>query len=101
MSAQAAVAMGPLDYEAAKALARDEDAGIRRQLATRPDLRPELLFYLATDASDAVRCEVATNGATPRQADMLLAGDKSAVVRETLAAKIARLVPELPTERHN
>ena len=85
-------AMEPLDYEIAKIQVRSDDAAVRRKLATRPDLRPEMLFYLATDASDEVRREVATNDATPRQADLLLAGDSSAAVRETLAAKIARLV---------
>jgi uncharacterized protein (DUF2336 family) len=67
----------------------------RGALASRPDARPEILYYLAEDASPGVRRGVAANPATPPQADVMLARDEDDEVRCDLARKIARLVPEL------
>lgn len=90
---------GPMDYEDAKQRARSPDPEVRRRLAAEPDLRPELLYYLAADAVPAVRCAIAANPATPRQADRLLAGDGQEAVRGALGDKIARLVPTLPADQ--
>lgn len=87
-----------MDYETSKRLARDPDAAKRRELAKRPDLRPEMLYFLAGDAEAQVRVAIADNEATPRQADLILAGDIDEDVRSTLAGKIARLVPSLPAD---
>ena len=84
-----------LSDEDAKELARHQDAEVRSQLATRTDLRPELLYFLAEDQSLDVRMQVATNFATPAQANMLLAKDKDERVRIELAGKIAKLAPGL------
>lgn len=89
----------PLDYDAAKRMARSKDADVRRQLARRDDARPELLYYLATDAVPEVRREIAANGQTPRQADLVLSGDGDPEVRTGLARKIARLAPGLSADR--
>lgn len=89
----------PLDYDVAKKLAASEDAGERRLVASRADTQPEILFYLANDASAEVRREIARNNATPRQADLLLCGDPDEEVRSGLARKIAMLVPSLPADR--
>ena len=79
----------------AKELARHQDSEIRSQLATRSDLRPELLYFLAEDPSQDVRLQVASNLSTPAQANMLLAKDKDDTVRMELAGKIAKLAPGL------
>lgn len=82
-------------YEQAKDLANHADDEVRRELASQPELRPEILYYLTDDASPVVRAEVAKNEATPPQADLLLARDQSDDVRADLAAKISRLAPGL------
>lgn len=87
-----------MEYEEAKKLAAAGNERERRELAGRDDLRPELLYFLAEDKSRDVRRAIAGNAATPRQADLLLAGDQDEGVRELLAAKIARLAPNLPQE---
>ncbi|MCZ6522561.1 MAG: hypothetical protein O7A68_01670, partial [Alphaproteobacteria bacterium] len=84
----------PLDYEESKHLARSADVAARGALASR-GARPEILYYLAEDASPEVRRGVAANPATPPQADVMLARDEDDEVRCDLARKIARLVPEL------
>ncbi|MCH8922737.1 MAG: hypothetical protein IIA67_06270, partial [Planctomycetes bacterium] len=61
-----------LSYDDSKSLARDHDGGKRRKLAARRDVRPEILYYLATDELVEVRREIATNTQTPRHADRLL-----------------------------
>lgn len=46
---------GEAEYEVAKKQARDKDPSVRRSLARRKDLRPELLYYLAGDPDVSVR----------------------------------------------
>jgi uncharacterized protein (DUF2336 family) len=100
MSSRALPADPPgVDYEASKELARHADPKVRRQLAGRADLRPEILYFLAADAEPEVRREIARNDRTPRQADLLLARDKAQAVRLDLARKIARLAPTLNSEQ--
>lgn len=84
-----------LDYEVARELAASANAAQRAELAGRPDVRPEILYYLAEDASPEVRRSVAANAQTPPQANLLLAGDGDEGVRGQLAAKIVRLAPGL------
>ncbi len=88
-----------LDFETAKRLARSPDPATRKRVAADRAMRPELLYYLVNDRSPEVRREVAANGATPRQADVLLVRDADASVREGLADKIARLIPDLPDQQ--
>ena len=87
------------DDDQIKRLARSKDPEVRRQLATRGDIRRELLYYLATDKEPAVRIEIAGNAATPRKADLLLASDSDPAVRTGLARKIARLLPDISQEK--
>jgi uncharacterized protein (DUF2336 family) len=87
-----------LTYEEARDLARHPDSKVRRELAARPDVRPEILYYLAVDASTDVRLEIAANAATPAKADLILARDGDDRVRCELAGKIARLMPHLPQD---
>lgn len=87
-----------LTYEEARDLARHPDGEVRRRLAQRQDVRPEILYYLAEDASPDVRLEIAANAATPPKADLVLAYDADDRVRCELAGKIANLVPHLSPE---
>lgn len=66
---------GALDYETSKRMAQSEDAATRAQVASREDVRPELLYYLAIDPAVEVRREVAANPAAPSQASAVLARD--------------------------
>lgn len=89
-----------IDYDTQKELAQSTKPGDRRRLAESTSARPEVLYYLAADADASVRAAVAGNEATPVQADLLLARDRSDAVRIDLAAKIARLAPGLSKEAH-
>jgi len=76
-------------------LAGHDDENVRLELAARPDVKPEILYFLADEASSKVRTAIAENQRTPHHADIILAKDKDANVRERLADKISRLAPEL------
>jgi uncharacterized protein (DUF2336 family) len=89
-----------IDYETQKLLAQSAKPADRRRLAESTSARPEVLYFLAADVEASVRAAVAANEATPVQADLLLARDRSADVRVDLAAKIARLAPGLSKEAH-
>lgn len=88
----------PIDYETSKRMAVDRDPAVRAGLARRQDTRPELLYYLAEDQDLTVRLSVARNPRTPVQADLMLAYDVDEGVRAVLAAKLARLLPDLSPE---
>ena len=90
-----------ISYEQARELARHEDPRIRQALAAREDVKPEILYYLAEDTSAEVRKTVARNASAPRQTDILLAKDNDASVRSGLAAKIARVAPELSADERD
>lgn len=90
-----------LDYEESKRLSASLDASTRRRVAEHAATRPELLYYLARDASPEVRAAVAANEATPVQADVILARDHDPAVREDLAHKIARLAPGLTAQEQD
>lgn len=84
-----------LSYEDAKRMAVDRDPEVRRNLATRTDIMPEILYFLADDMSPDVRREIAANLSTPRRADLDLAKDPDESVRSRLAEKIGGIIPEL------
>jgi uncharacterized protein (DUF2336 family) len=89
----------PIAYEQSREQARHGDSRVRTGLAARDDVRPEILYFLAGDASVDVRCAIAANPATPIQAGVLLAHDADVAVREALAEKIGRLFPELSSDQ--
>ena len=88
------VGQEPISYEDAKRLATHEDPAVRRELAARPDVMPEVLFFLAGDPSPEVRQALAGNVATPRKADLKLAQDSDDSVRSRLAGKIHESAPQ-------
>lgn len=87
-----------MDYEEAKRLAADVNPGVRRKLAARDDVQPEILYFLAEDSEADIRREIAANGATPVLADLILAGDRDDDVRARVASKVAKLAPDLTEE---
>lgn len=90
-----------LSYEDAKEMARHPDVQVRRDLAARGDLKPEILYFLAEDPEADVRRVIAENAATPHHADLLLATDADVDVRSVLAAKVARLAPDLSEDEQD
>lgn len=82
-------------YEDAKRLATSPDPQVRADLAARPDVAPELLFYMADDDDPAVRRAVAMHEATPLQVAPRLARDRDVDVRVMLARRLARALPHL------
>ncbi|GHF11940.1 hypothetical protein GCM10017044_02260 [Kordiimonas sediminis] len=70
----------------------------KKELASREDARPEVLYYLAEDQSASVRKIIAQNPSTPIQADEKLTADEDEEVRSELARKIARLIPNMPSD---
>lgn len=89
---------GKMSYEEARAALETHAQEARRYLAARPDVEPEILYYLATDESNEVRRLVAANPSTPQQANKILTGDADDDVRCELARKIGRLLPGLDPE---
>jgi uncharacterized protein (DUF2336 family) len=87
-----------LDYEEQKRQAQDPDPAVRAELARRSDTAPEILYFLAGDDAPGVRQVVAANAATPVQADELLCRDLSDEVRQDLALKVARIIPDMPED---
>ncbi len=87
-----------ITYEESKELARADSPKVRAELASSPSARPEVLYYLAEDASPSVRRNVAGNSNTPYQANNILASDEDEEVRGELARKICRLLPSLSGE---
>lgn len=65
------------------------------QLARHPGSEPEVLYYLAKEGDARTRCAVAANPATPPHANRFLADDAEEDVRAELARKIGRLLPDL------
>ncbi|HEC90895.1 MAG TPA: DUF2336 domain-containing protein [Alphaproteobacteria bacterium] len=84
-----------MDYEEAKRRARDDDPKVRRSVASRTDVKPELLFFLAEDPSPEVRRTLAANLSVPGMADLVLAQDSDEGVRTGLVEKISRMAPDL------
>lgn len=83
-----------MSYEDARAALESHAHNARRYLAGRPDVEPEILYYLANDESVAVRRLVASNPSTPQQANKVLAGDADVEVRSELAQKVGRQLAE-------
>ncbi|MFC4348840.1 DUF2336 domain-containing protein [Kordiimonas lipolytica] len=69
--------------------------GQKQALANRTDARPEVLYFLAEDASPEIRRAIAQNPSTPIQAAEKLTSDEDEEVRSELARKIGRLIPGL------
>ncbi len=86
-----------LSYEDARAVLEAHERDLHKDLAHRADAEPEMLYYLAANGDLATRRAVATNPATPAEANRFLADDVDEDVRVDLARKIGRLLPDLMT----
>jgi uncharacterized protein (DUF2336 family) len=86
-------------YEQARDLLDHPDSAVRLTLASRDDLEPEILYFLARDPDITIRRAIATNAAAPVKASLLLAEDENEDVRADLAERVGRLVPGLSQEQ--
>ena len=84
-----------LTYEEAREILESESATAKKKVAGETGSKPEMLYYLAEEDCEEIRSLVAANPSTPIQADRFLADDANEEVRSQLALKIARLVPGL------
>ena len=71
------------------------DPDARERLASRSDMAPEVLYFLASQGEAAARKAVAANPSTPAHANRRLAEDSDDQVRAELARKIGRFLPAL------
>lgn len=92
---------GQMDYQEHKRVAHDGNFEERRELAGRGDVRPEILYYLASDPDTEVRRKIARNPNAPRHADLLLAKDEKPEVRTDVAEKIAEITVKLADGEKN
>jgi uncharacterized protein (DUF2336 family) len=88
-------------YDDQKRLAHDGNFEERRELAQRGDVRPEILYFLASDPDTEVRRNIARNHTAPRQVDLLLAKDEQDEVRTDVAGKIAKITIEIAGGKHD
>jgi len=84
-----------LSYEDARAVLESREQAAQRELAGHADAEPEMLYYLAANGDPSTRRIVAANTATPAKADCILADDVDPSVRQELARKVGRLLPDL------
>jgi uncharacterized protein (DUF2336 family) len=82
-----------ITYEQARDLLDHPDVDVRRALAQRDDLEPEILFFLARDADSSVRRIIAANSKAPEKASLILANDADGDVRADLAARLGKIIP--------
>ncbi|NQV47187.1 MAG: DUF2336 domain-containing protein [Rhodospirillaceae bacterium] len=90
-----------LSYDEVRKLASSKDLKVRKDLAARSDLPPEVLYFLAEDEDPAVRQVVAANAAAPHQTHSVLVNDGDENVRTGLAEKLARLAPDLSVDERD
>jgi uncharacterized protein (DUF2336 family) len=90
--------IGSSSYEENKELALSDDVNTRAVVALSTDTEPEILYYLADDSDPLVRKKLAQNPKTPVQANALLAVDAEDEVRQDLARKICKILPDLTDE---
>lgn len=90
-----------MDYDDAKTRAADSNVGVRRKIAKRANVQPEILYYLANDIDPSVRGEIAANPSTPVQADEILSRDGDENIRCTIAEKIARIAPQMSSSERD
>lgn len=92
---------GAQNYAAQKKRLQSGDPAELLALAQSSATQPEILYALARSEDAAVRRAVAQNPAMPAQASVLLAQDADTDVRTVLAARLVELLPGLPPERHS
>lgn len=85
------VGIEDMAYDDQKKLAYNGNFEERRELAQRDDVRPEILYFLASDPDTEVRRHIARNHTAPRHADLLLAKDEQDEVRTDVAGKISEI----------
>jgi uncharacterized protein (DUF2336 family) len=97
-SSRQKTAVTPLTAAEALQLLEQHARETQDVLAARTDAGSDVLDYLAKNGAAATRRAVASNPATPAEANQLLADDIDHNVRKALAGKIGRLFPGLLAE---
>lgn len=85
-------------YEEARDALEDQNNQDKNKLASHEDTNPEILYYLAMDKSVDIRRKIACNISTPYQANSVLVKDEDVGVRQELARKISRMLPDLEND---
>lgn len=89
-------------YEFEKSVALSGSISARLDLANNRATQPEILYYLAQHDGDAtIRAAVASNEATPYQANPLIAADRDVDVRLALTERLLNLLPDLPDDKQS
>ncbi len=83
---------GLLDYKRGRLMLDHPDKDVRKSLAERADLDPEMLFFLAGDPEPDVRQAVANNPSASGKAWIALAEDESTDIRAALALRLPTLL---------
>ncbi len=89
-----------MTYDETKKLLEIGTVDQKVELASREDVTPEALYYLSQDTSPEVRRLIAANPLTPVHADENLVSDDDDDVRQELARKIGRIVPNLKEDEN-
>ncbi len=87
-----------LEHKDVLQILEEHDQAAREELAGRADAPPEVLFLLAREGTSTARRAVAGNPSTPPHANRFLADDADDDVRVELARKIGRLLPDISVE---
>ncbi len=83
-------------YESEKRIAQSLDKAAKLKLAKSPATQAEILYYLAqNDGEASIRQAVASNDATPYQANKIIVRDENADVRIALAERLVKLLPDI------
>ena len=89
-------------YELEKSVALSGNIAARLDLARNGKTQPEILYYLAQHDDEAtIRAAVATNEATPFQANPIIAADRDVDVRLALTERLLNLLPDLPDDKQS
>ena len=97
----AAVPAQELSREQILKVLEDRAQHAQAELAGRTDAGDDVLGFLAEHGAVATRRAVAANPAAPAPANLRLADDADDEVRAELAHKIARLMPDLPSDERS
>ncbi len=84
-----------ISYEEAREALEEKKIDDKLIIAEQETTPPEVLYYLAEDASPEIRKKIAGNSNTPIHADKILSNDENEEVKHELARKIARFFPNI------
>ena len=86
------------EYEEARGALEEKRTDDKLILAGEETTPQEVLYYLAEDENAEIRKKIASNANTPVQADKILSNDECEEVKQELARKITRFFPNIPED---